>query len=76
MPGSPQDPLVKKLRSAYAGTVKARGADSPEARDTRRALAAAGLAVRIDELVAGWPELSGERLDRIAALLRAGGRKT
>jgi hypothetical protein len=28
---------------------------------------------RIDELIASWPELSDEQVDRIAGLLRSGG---
>jgi excisionase family DNA binding protein len=36
----------------------------------------AGLAAAVDRVVAQWPKLTDTQLDRIAALLRAGGRAT
>jgi hypothetical protein len=40
--------------------------------DAKRALEASKAADRVEQIIADWPELSGQRLDRVAALLRAG----
>lgn len=74
MGGVPEDPVVRQVRSEVGNAVKSHGADSPEYLKSKRNLEALNYAAKVEALVASWPELSGERLDRIAGLLRAGGR--
>lgn len=72
--GVPTDRDTRQARSEVGNAAKRYGADSEQAREAKRVLEAAKAAVRAEALVASWPELSGERLDRVAGLLRAGGR--
>jgi hypothetical protein len=51
-----------------------RPADDPELVDAQQKLAAAQLVEHIERIIADWPPLTDEQLDRIAALLRAGSR--
>jgi hypothetical protein len=47
--------------------------DDPKLIEARRNLRALRLEQHVAEVVAGWPPLSDEQLDRISALLRTGG---
>jgi hypothetical protein len=49
-----------------------RPADDPELIETQRDYRAGRLEAHVAEIVAGWPKLTDEQLDRIAAILRAG----
>jgi hypothetical protein len=73
--GVPKDPERIQARTARAVAVKLHGVDSPQAREAKGRLEALKFADHAAAIVASWPELSGERLDRVAALLRAGGRQ-
>jgi len=76
-------PERAKARAAVAGlgyAVQAgkRRADDPQVRDAHRELAvvtlvedADRLAARAQKLVAAWPDLTPEQLDRVAGILRA-----
>lgn len=74
--GVPTDRDTRHARSEVGNAAKRHGIDSSEYRESKRKLDALVSAARAEALVASWPELSSERLDRIAGLLRAGGRKT
>lgn len=50
-----------------------RPADDPELTEARRNLRALRLEEHVNRVLAQAPPLSGEQLDRIAALLRVGG---
>lgn len=69
---APKSAEVARLRSARAVAVRKHGLDSPEAHEAKRALEGHKYADRVEQIIAGWPELAGERLERVAALLRAG----
>ena len=61
-------------RARIAALSRDRRPDDPELVDARRSLRAARLEERVNEMLAGWPPLTDEQLDRVAALLRAGSR--
>ncbi len=50
--------------------------DDPRYDESRRIVIAEGLTEHVKRVVAGWPKLTDEQLDRIAGLLRSGGRQT
>lgn len=75
--GVPTDPRSAHLRGRIAGLSRAvrngeRPANDPELDDCRRQLAAIKLAAAAEDIVANWPRLPDEQIDRIAALLRTG----
>jgi hypothetical protein len=75
--GSPY-PRVTSARARVAVLAKHRDPNDPELVRARNVLATenarAALDKRVDEIVASWPKLSDEQVDRIAALLRVGKR--
>jgi hypothetical protein len=50
-----------------------RPADDPALTDAYQNMRAELLAEHVQKVIDGWPPLSSEQLDRVAALLRAGG---
>jgi hypothetical protein len=66
-------PTVAHLRARYAALTRDRPPDDPERVEAQRSLRAAALAAHVEKVVAGWPPLTDEQIDRVAALLRTGG---
>ena len=69
---------VARARGQVAGYKRAvkngeRAADDPVIPASERNLAYELLADKARKLVASWPDLTDEQLDRIAAILRGGG---
>jgi hypothetical protein len=71
----PRDPEVTQARAERATAVRLYGADDPRAEQPKRRLEELKAAAHAAAIVAGWPELSDVQLDKIAGLLRAGGRQ-
>lgn len=61
-------------RARLAGTIRWRPDDLEAQTEARRDLAAARLASKIEEAVAGWPPLTGEQRAQLAILLLGGER--
>ena len=71
-------PAVARKRGAVAGLKRAvktgeRRPDDPVIPAAERDLAVELLAERAQKLVATWPDLTDEQVDRIASILRGGG---
>jgi len=64
------DSNVRHYRAKVAGLTRDRLPDDPELTDARRGLAEAGLAEHIRKVVDGFPPLTAEQRDRLAAALR------
>ena len=58
------------LKSQHALAVRHHGADSPQARDTKKKLAAEKTAVYIERLLREAPELDAQQCADLAELLR------
>jgi len=77
MPGRTRmalSPATAHYRARIAALSRDRAPDDPELVEERRLLRASRLEEHVDKVLAGWPPLTDEQLDRIAALLRAGSR--
>ncbi len=61
-------------RARIAALSRDRSPDDPEILDARRDLRAARLEEHVRKVVADWPPLTDEQLDRLAGLLRGGAR--
>ncbi|MGV0695861.1 hypothetical protein [Mycobacterium paraintracellulare] len=78
MPTNPPDladGAVNQRRAKYAALIRHRSADDPDVLDAKRDLVAEGLRVHIERVLASAPPLTAEQRDRIAAILRSGGRE-
>ncbi|MQA14979.1 MAG: hypothetical protein GEV09_12630 [Pseudonocardiaceae bacterium] len=64
------DPKLHAMRAQLAGLTRHRGRNDPSVIELAERFEAERRADRIRELVAGWPPLSAEQADLIAALLR------
>lgn len=73
MTGTPKPELAYR-RSRLGGLALHYDPDHPKVVAARRELETANLADHVAKVLAGWPPLTDEQLDRIAALLRTGGR--
>lgn len=73
MPPNIIDPQRAHERGRVAALSRSRPADDPELIEARRNLAACGLEEYVQKLIANWPPLSPEQLERITGLLTAGG---
>jgi hypothetical protein len=62
----------QQTRARLARRSQDLAADDPELEDMRRDLRAMRLEEHVAKIVADWPPLTDEQLDRVAALLRAG----
>lgn len=71
MPPAPS-PRTAHRRARVGGLSLRRNPDDPELTEARRELELSKLEDHVNRIVADWPELTGEQLDRIAALLRTG----
>jgi hypothetical protein len=71
-------PYVTKARARLGGERRTKPPTHPDVlraqSDLAEANARAALDKRVDEIVAAWPKLSDEQVDRVAALLRVGKR--
>jgi hypothetical protein len=63
---------VAHHRARVGALSRDRHPDDPEFVSAKRDLAAANLEEHVNRVLAGWPPLSEQQLDRIAAILRAG----
>ncbi len=61
-------------RARIGALSRDREPDDPELVAARRDLAAERLVEHVERILAGWPPLTDEQLDRVARLLRAGSR--
>ncbi|MGO9382398.1 MAG: hypothetical protein ACLP4W_09945 [Mycobacterium sp.] len=61
-------------RARIAALSRDRDPDDPELVEARRSLRASRLEEHVAKVVDGWPPLTDEQLDNVAALLRAGSR--
>jgi hypothetical protein len=59
-------------RARIGALSRDRKPDDPELVEARQSLAAAKLTEHVEKVLAGWPKLTDEQLDKVAALLRAG----
>lgn len=66
--------IVYHHRARIAALSRDRSPDDPQILDARRDLRAARLAEHIEKVVADFPPLTEEQLDRLAGLLRGGAR--
>lgn len=73
MQSTPTRRTWTKVRSELSNKSKILPAKHPELTELRRELRALRLEEYVSKVVAGWPPLTGEQLERVAALLRAGG---
>jgi hypothetical protein len=62
-----------KARSRLGNAVQKHGKDSPQAAQARAEFRALKLEDHVRQVLAEVPDMSDEKLERIAALLRAGG---
>lgn len=69
-----KDPATRTARARRAALVRHRGADDPQALEAARDVRAASLAQHIARVAAEAPPLTDEQRDRLAVLLRGGGR--
>jgi hypothetical protein len=69
----PASDTVRHRAGRIAALSRSRKPDDPELVAERQAHAVERLAEHVEKVVAGWPKLTDEQLDRVAALLRAGG---
>lgn len=74
----PVSTAIARKRGAVGGLKRAvktgeRRPDDPAIPEAERDLAVELLAERARKLVASWPDLTDEQLDRIATILRGGG---
>jgi hypothetical protein len=67
-------PATTHHRARIAALSRDRQPHDPELVEARRTLRGIRLEERVSEVLAGWPPLTDEQLDRVAALLRAGSR--
>jgi len=67
-------PATTHHRARIAALSRDREPDDPELLEARRSLRAVRLEEHVNKVLADWPPLTDEQLDRIAALLRAGSR--
>jgi hypothetical protein len=65
-------PKPQTCRSRLGGLVLHYPLDHPKVMQARRDLDVANLAEHVARVVDGWPRLTDEQLDKIAALLRTG----
>jgi hypothetical protein len=72
MPTGSLTPETARRRASHARLTQSYPPDHAKVVASKQALEASKAADRIEAIVADWPELSGQRLDRVAALLRAG----
>ncbi|OBK29533.1 hypothetical protein A5634_18165 [Mycobacterium asiaticum] len=71
------NPEKTHLRARNAALTRAvrngeRAADDPALENCRRQLAEIRLTEYVENIVANWPRLTDEQIDRIAGLLRSG----
>lgn len=66
---------INHHKCRIAALSRSRASDDPELLEARQSLKAAKLAAHVEKVVAEWPELSPEQLQRVAMLLKpqAGG---
>jgi hypothetical protein len=69
----PTDTTWQQDRGRLARLSKDLPAKHPDLVELRRAIRAKRLEEHVAKVVAGWPRLSDQQLDRIAELLRVGG---
>lgn len=65
-------PATSHHRARIAALSRDRASNDPELIEARRSLRAVRLEEHVDKVLAGWPPLTDEQIDRVVALLRAG----
>jgi hypothetical protein len=69
----PVSSTVAHHRARIAALSRDRRPNDPELVEARRSLRAESLALHVAKTLSEWPELTAEQIQRVAALLRAGG---
>jgi hypothetical protein len=72
VPAGKLSPETARIRASLARRHQSYAPDHPKVVEAQQDLAVSKLADHVKELVADWPELPPDKLDKVAALLRAG----